>query len=470
MKRRKFLYQSSRYSLGFLGLQAFVSACDSGGGEQLAKGFNNSLHPGYGPLQTDPEGIMNLPQGFTYKVISRRGDQMADGFLVPGMADGMATFQGPDNKVLIVRNHEVSPGDTEEGAFGSDLALLSNLSQEQLYDYGNGTVPCLGGTTTIVYNPDTGEIDHEYLSLVGTIRNCAGGSTPWNSWITCEENTSNAGDVLEKNHGYNFEVPAQTDPRIFDPIPIKAMGRFNHEAVCVDPRTGIIYQTEDRQDGLIYRYLPSRFRKLHAGGTLQILAIKEEKSFDTRNWGAGGNKMEIGRKYEVTWLDIDGIDPQEDDLRFRGYNKGAARFARGEGMWFGQNEAYFACTNGGRRKHGQIFRYIPSEAEGQPGERDQPGTVEIFVEPNNTDLVESADNLTIAANGDLIICEDLRRPRIVGITPMGEIYHFAKNVGYRSEFAGATFSPDGTTLFVNIQGPGITMAIRGPWDQRQEIS
>jgi len=475
MKRRKFIKQSGLISAGFLSLQAYVSGCGPTGSANGSKdvvfaSFPEKLSEGYGPLLEDPEGIVNLPQGFSYKIISRQGDMMKDGFLVPGKADGMATFAVPDGRVIIIRNHEVSPNDLANGPFGEDMKLLDNISSDKLYDYGRGVLPCLGGTTTVIYNPATGLVESEYLSLAGTIRNCAGGPTPWGSWITCEENTSNADDKLEKNHGFNFEVPSSLEPTLFDPIPLTDMGRFNHEAVCVEPQTGIVYQTEDRGDGLIYRFLPNVPGELHKGGKLQVLALKGMKSFDTRNWEElGTEQMEIRKPYEVEWLDIDGVEAPEDDLRFRGFEQGAARFARGEGMWFGNEEVYFACTNGGFKKHGQIFRYIPSPNEGQPSEQDQPGTLEVFVEPNNTDIVESCDNLTVAANGDLVICEDKSTPRIIGVTPAGDMYHIAKNVGYDSEFAGATFSPDGQTLFVNIQHPGLTLAITGPWGERVTV-
>ena len=180
--------------------------------------------------------------------------------------------------------------------------------------------------------------------------------------------------------------------------------------------------------------------------------------------------MLIGQKYPVEWIDLEDIQAPKDDLRKRGHKQGAARFARGEGMWFGNNEFYFACTNGGLYEYGQIFRYIPSEFEGQDGEQESPASLEIFVVSHSTDLVQSCDNLTISQHGDLVVCEDRATPRIVGVTPKGEIYHIAENVGYESEFAGATFSPDGKTLFVNIQGPGLTLAIEGPWAQRKEVS
>jgi uncharacterized protein len=466
MDRRKFLYRSGRYGLGFIGLQAFAIACKStpSQGEDTI----SLLQEGYGPLKDDPEGILNLPEGFSYKIISRQGTPMIDGFVVPGAPDGMATFPGPDGKVIIIRNHEVSPGDVKRGPFGENKELLSKIDPAMVYDYGKGVNPSMGGTTTLVYNPATGEVELEYLSLAGTNRNCAGGLTPWNSWITCEEDTSPPNEEREKWHGYAFEVPASPTPQLAPPLPILAMGRFNHEAVVVDPRTGIVYETEDRGDGLIYRYIPYTRGNLLAGGKLQVLAIMGQPGFETRNWAdLPGEKMEIGKKYDVEWLDIDGIDAPDDDLRYRGFAKGAARFARGEGAWFGDNEFYFACTNGGRLEHGQIFRYIPSPYEGEVAESSQPPKLEIFIEPNNTDLVESCDNLTIAAHGDLVICEDKPDPRIVGVTPEGGIYHIARNVGYKSEFAGATFSPDGKVLFVNIQGPGLTLAITGPWESRK---
>lgn len=462
MKRRNFLRQSSMVSLGFVGLHSFVSSCASNPKEIAS--FPTALSEGYGPLLKDPEGILMLPQGFSYQIISRQGDQMIDGFFVPGLADGMATFSAPDGRTIVVRNHEVSPGNPEQGAFGKELELLPNLLSQQLYDYGRGELPCLGGTTTFVYNGATGKIEEQYLSLAGTIRNCAGGPTPWGSWISCEENTATANDQLEKNHGYNFEVPASVSQQLVDPLPLKAMGRFNHEAVCVDSRTGIVYQTEDRGDGLIYRFIPEVPGELHKGGRLQALAIQGMHSFDTRNWAKlSTERMEIGMPYTVEWVDLNEVESPNDDLRLQGFEAGAARFARGEGMWYGEGEIYFACTNGGVKEHGQIFKYTPGPNEGKPNESQAPGTLALFVEPNNTDIVESCDNLTVSPHGGVVLCEDKGTPRIIGLKPNGEMYHIAKNVGFQSEFAGVCFSPDGETLFVNIQGPGLTLAITGPW-------
>ncbi len=143
---------------------------------------------------------------------------------------------------------------------------------------------------------------------------------------------------------------------------------------------------------------------------------------------------------------------------------GGARFARGEGIWFGDGELYFACTNGGSKQYGQIFRYQPSPAEGTAGEKSKPGVLTLFLEPNNKAVLQGADNLTIAPWGDIIFCEDgPRHARVRGVTPDGDVYPIGQNQYNSSELAGVCFSPDGSTLFVNIYEPGITFAVTGPW-------
>jgi len=305
--------------------------------------------------------------------------------------------------------------------------------------------------------------------LAGSMRNCSGGLTPWGTWITCEETVTVADESFEQDHGYNFEVPATTKIGLVDPIPLKAMGRFNHEAIAVDPATGIVYQTEDRPDGLIYRYLPNIPNKLASGGRLQALAIKGYPSMDTRNWTETGQRIPAGNRYDVTWIDLQNVDSPEDDLRYHGFDAGAARFARGEGMVYGNGEIYFACTNGGRKKFGQVFRYRPGKYEGDRArESDTPGQLELFVESHDKEIMKSCDNLCIAPWGDVILCEDDGdHSAIVGITPEGRMYRIA-HIELNSEFAGSCFSPDGSTLFVNAQRqPGQTIAITGPWNHRR---
>jgi len=459
--RRTFLRQSAAVSVGFFGLQSLLwNACQTANSHPSTPPKVLSKLKPYGKLKKDPNGILNLPKGFSYKIISRMGETMSDGFLTPGAPDGMATFDLGNGKLAVIRNHELMP--KGKGAFGENNELLGNLSNAKMYD-ASKVRTCKGGTTTFIYNEKTGKIEKSWLSLAGTLRNCAGGTTPWNSWISCEEVFANKGPKYQKDHGYNFEVPVTSNIQLAEPIPLKAMGRFSHEAVCVDPSTAIVYQTEDQHDSLIYRFLPNVSGKLHQGGRLQALVIKEQKSLDTRNWEAPHNTVLLNEQMEVEWIDVDGTNPREDTLRFRGFKKGAARFARGEGMWFGKGEVYFACTSGGRTKSGQIFKYIPSKFEGTNREKEAPGKLELFLEPNNKDLLKYCDNLTVAPWGDLVLCEDHGNPFIVGVTPKGELYKLAENVGYESEFAGSVFSPSGKTLFVNIQHAGLTIAIEGPW-------
>ncbi|MEJ7738213.1 MAG: alkaline phosphatase PhoX [Chitinophagaceae bacterium] len=460
--RRQFLKNSGIVGLGFFGLYQLDA--------HLFRSWSSeNLNEGFGPLATDSARLINLPKGFSYQVISKKGDRMDDGLIVPGRADGMGTFAGSKGKTIIIRNHENSANTPEEGAFGPNNKLLSKVDADSLYDAGKGRLPELGGTTTIVYDHINGKVVKQFLSLGGTARNCAGGVTPWKSWLSCEESTHMPGgdSTSEKEHGYVFEVPATDKAGLGKAIPIKHMGRMNHEAVAVDPQTSIVYLTEDRPDGLFYRYVPDKQRNLLQGGKLQALVVKDHKSMDTRNWESLNTiRFPVRTLFDVEWIDIDQVDSPLDNLREQGFSNGAARFARGEGIWFGKGELYFACTNGGKLTLGQVFRYIPGKQEGSVDEKRSPGKLELFIEPNDHHIVKSCDNLTVSPWGDLILCEDNPHPFIVGVTPEGKFYKFAENIGYPSEFAGGVFSPTGETFFVNIQEPGITIAIKGPWKKR----
>lgn len=467
LSRRRFLGATGATALGFAGLQAYCTSSMTAARAAAAEASSEAA--GYGPLVADPEGIFNLPKGFSYRILSREGDEMADGFRVPGNFDGMASFPGPDGSVLLVRNHELTPGDSRRGPFNQNK-LLDKLDADKIYDRGSGETPAQGGTTTVVYNPRTGKIEREFLSLAGTTRNCAGGPTPWGSWISCEESVDRAEGRMEKNHGYNFEVPASAEVGIVAPVPLKAMGRFNHEAVAVDPESGIVYQTEDRGDGLIYRFIPDEPGNLVRGGKLQALVVIDSPSLDTRNWGEDGPTVSPGERMAVRWIDMDDVESPKDDLRHRGFDAGAAMFARGEGMWYGNDAIYFASTNGGKALKGQVWRYVPSAHEGDAErEAEHPGYLELFVEPNDGNLVENCDNLTVAPWGDIILAEDgvggeaAAEQYLRGVTPDGELYTLAKNARDATELAGVNFSPDGQTLFVNLFSPGATLAITGPW-------
>jgi hypothetical protein len=424
--------------------------------------------PGYGPLQPDPQGIMDLPAGFHYRVISRVGQDMDDGFVVPGRPDGMHAFPAARGRTIVLRNHELNPGSTET-AFRDMQGGLSDAQRARIYDPGTG-----GGVTTLVVDTASGTVENQFLTLAGTLRNCSGGATPWGSWISCEEIVISAGQYgARREHGYNFEVPAAATGLV-EPLPLKAMGRFYHEAVAADARTGVVYQTEDREDGLLYRFLPRERGRLAAGGHLQALVIRDLPAVHTGNRGDGAVAFALGRRFAVDWVDLDDVTSPNDDLRHQGRSRGAAVFVRGEGMTVetdavgGGTCIWFVCTTGGPHGLGQLWCYRPAAGEGGDAERRQPGTIELGVEPRNVDLLRNGDNLTLAPFGDLLVCEDNSNAQhVVGITRSGGMYRVAANARRDSEFAGATFSPDGSTLFVNLQKPGLTFAIRGPWHARR---
>jgi len=395
---------------------------------------------GYGPLVPDPGGLIDLPRGFSYRILSRLGEPLDDGGTVPNAADGMGCFDLGGGRIALVRNHELSPG--QEGGGGP-------LASGYRRDSDGNVMP--GGTTTLVLDAATLRVERQFRSLAGTMRNCAGGITPWGSWLTCEE----PGFMMRRapEHGYVFEVPAAATGLV-DPRPLKAMGRFSHEAACVDPRTGAVYMTEDQNDGLFYRFLPRAPGRLAEGGQLQALAIGGLP--DSRNWE--GISIPPGGWREVRWIDLDDVEAPDDDLRTRGAAAGATVFARGEGLWMGDGELYFCCTSGGAAKLGQIFRLRPATAAAD--------RLQLFFESTSIEQFNFGDNLTVAPNGHLIVCEDQYTPQVAnhlrGITPAGEAYPLALS-RVDSELAGACFSPDGRVLFVNIYSPATTLAITGPW-------
>lgn len=411
---------------------------------RAASGFT-----GYGELVPDPMGLLDLPQDFSYRVLSRRGDGMDDGGTVPDKADGMGCFDLGSGELALVRNHELVPSDDAGGPIAKGFGRH------------NGEFTS-GGTTTIVLDAATLAVKRQFRSLGGTIRNCSGGTTPWGSWLTCEEAPTGPGqrygEGLERNHGWVFEVPASA-PGLVDPVPLTAMGRFNHEAAVVDPATGIVYMTEDRDDGVLYRFLPNSPGRLSEGGRLQAMVL--EGLADTRNWSEAA--MPLGQSYWVSWVDLDGVEAPVDNLRQQAADKGAALIARGEGLHMGVSRTtseVFACsTSGGAMKLGQIFKL-------SPGIAGEPDRFELFFESESPEQFNFGDNLTVAPNGHLIVCEDQYTDvvdnHIRGITPDGRAYELAR-LTRQTELAGGCFSPDGKWLFVNAYAPTATLAITGPW-------
>ncbi|MBA2514571.1 MAG: DUF839 domain-containing protein [Solirubrobacterales bacterium] len=449
----------------------------------------------YGPLSPKPdqrgEQVLSLPEGFSYVTFGHIGSQMSDGNRTPVALDGMAAFAGPGGLVRLIRNHEDrnAPG---AGTVGGE--------PRKKYDPKAG-----GGTTTLDYDPSTRQLRQDFVSLNGTVVNCAGGiGYKERSWITCEEtvagpNHTNPAMRFPERHGYCYEVPVERGPdELRRARPIRAMGRFSHEAIAVDQRTGVVYLTEDPGTGRgagFYRYLPDNPNRLRDGGKLQMLGIRGRSQVDTRKGQTVGDSM------SVAWHDIDFPDPEyetNDDPESvfnQGYKKGGALFNRLEGCWYDEGSIFFVSTSGGDAENGDVNSDGYREGFGQVWEfrarTRNAGLLSLVFESPSGGVLDSPDNLTVTPRGGLILCEDdassdsdmnPQAPgigdvnRLIGLTPDGDAFEFAVNRFNDAELAGACFSPDGTTLFVNIfggstgtidslAGQGMTCAITGPWDQ-----
>ncbi len=410
--------------------------------------------PGYGPIgPVDDEStglpLLHLPEKFRYLTFGWTGDLLEGGARTPGLHDGMAAFAGEDGRVRLVRNHEITTGPIFE--------------KDHTYDPIAG-----GGTTTLEFDTSTGKWIGGHASLAGTVRNCAGGPTPWGTWLSCEESVlgPDGTEGFAKPHGYIFEVPTTGYSSC---EPLAAMGRFVHEAIAVDPNTGIVYETEDANQSGLYRFIPSTPAELAKGGRLEMLAIAGRPRFDTRTG------LSAGQQFRVTWVAIDDPsrpheDPKARDARgvfAQGLARGGAIFARNEGAWWGDGKIFFTSTSGGVAKMGQVWELTTAA-----------NRLRLVYESPGADVLNMPDNLCVSPRGGLVVCEDgTANPCVHGLTTQGQIFRFARNnivlngersgiVGdfRRSEFAGATFSLDGRWLFFNVQNPGFTVAVTGPWE------
>jgi secreted PhoX family phosphatase len=462
--RRQFLKVSAA-GLGIAGASAFFTLGEVAHGGDV-RGARRG-EGGYGPLSPvkdlhDGVARIALPVGFSYLSFGIAGDKMADGNLTPKAHDGMAAFALPRGIVRLIRNHE-DRNDSATGTVKGDSA--------KAYDAKAG-----GSCTSVDIRVERNGMPTlilDFVSINGTHTNCAGGLTPFNggAWLTCEEITEGTTPFVPdsqgrpfqgrngfaKPHGYVFEVPVHAN-ELVKAVPLTAMGRFAHEAVAVDPRSGIVYQTEDNGDSGFYRFIPDNEDDLQTGGKLQMLAVQSRKNYDTKTG------QTLRRALPVSWVDIDDPDPTETDTNShavyeQGLAKGGAIFARLEGCWFGNNSVFFTSTSGGDAAEGQVWEYIPTSTNN--------GILRLIFESPSETVLDNPDNICVSPRGGIVLCEDgdLDRQFLRGLTRNGRIFDFAENLESSTEWAGACFSPDGNILFVNWQGD-----TRGPDDDPNKLA
>ena len=389
-------------------------------------------------LAPDSAGLLDLPNSLSYRVVAERGTMMADGLMTPPRPDGMGAFDISDNEVALVCNHEIG-GEYSSG--GRDEAI----NPETAYNLASDGSALSGGTTTIILDAESLDTKRVHRSLAGTVRNCAGGETPWGTWISCEET-----EIDE--HGYAFEV----DPRETTLAGYKrltAMGRFEREAVAVDPTTGICFQTEDDPSGLFYRFIPDQINQLDGPGRLEALMIRAFSGSTESFLSEGGI---LGETYAAAWVPI--ADPQaaEEKTRDQGAQLGAHAFNGGEGGIVDDENrfVYFVNKRGGQSNSGQIWRYhLETDA------------IELFYDSPDPSAYWAGDNIYIAPWGDLLVCEDHdQQPcRVIGFRADASSYVLASCPIIGDELAGLCFSNATQTMFINVQGSGKTLAISGDW-------
>lgn len=429
MNRRSFL-RHSLCGMGVAGTGGLLAACGSSGPGQ-AGGISGGRGPGniarLGPLVEIPELGVMVPQGFTAQAIATANQPVGTtGYVWHTDPDGGATFAKDDGGFYYVSNREFVPG----------------------------------GVSSLEFDAD-GNVVNAFSIASGTQVNCAGGPTPWGTWITCEEFVS----------GYCWECDPAGPLGAFGPVAMRLpqLGKFNHEAIAVDPRTNIIYLTEDQNDGLFYRWVPAVPNvggrpDFNAGGQLQAMRVETDQDNlrdDPENTASG--------PWSTSWVDVPNPEPifplvaeetgGQTPIREELADTTSA-FEGGEGIWYQDGVVYFA-TKGDWRVWGYDI---------------DTGMIQILYYgksiPEESRILTNVDNVVMTPGGDIIVVEDGGNMEANAILPDGSVRTIFRVLGQDdSEITGPAFSPDGRHFFASSQRgtagqtgvDGITYMITGDW-------